>query len=84
VDKAGKTTEFLFRAKCDKVAARRFFEKSIAQNGVPETVTIGNCEIARLTELDNFLLLPRILLAAQQHAIGPRSNCMCVAVNLSL
>src|SRR5258705_10939732 len=40
VDKAGKTVDFLFRAKRDKVAARRFFEKSIAQNGVPKTVTI--------------------------------------------
>ena len=40
VDKAGKTIDFLFRAKRDKVAARRFFEKSIAQNGVPETITI--------------------------------------------
>ena len=40
MDKAGKTIDFLFRAKRDKVAARRFFEKSIAQNGVPETVTI--------------------------------------------
>ncbi|MGF6301073.1 IS6 family transposase [Paraburkholderia sp. WC7.3d] len=40
VDKAGQTIDFLFRAKRDKVAARRFFEKSIAQNGVPETVTI--------------------------------------------
>jgi putative transposase len=40
VDKAGTTVDFLFRAKRDKVAARRFFEKSIAQNGVPETVTI--------------------------------------------
>src|ERR1700682_3176781 len=40
VDKAGKTIDFLFRAKRDQVAARRFFEKSIAQNGVPETITI--------------------------------------------
>ena len=40
MDKAGKTIDFLFRAKRDKVAARRFFEKSIAQNGVPETITI--------------------------------------------
>jgi len=31
VDKAGKTIDFLFRAKRDKVD----FEKSIAQNGVP-------------------------------------------------
>ncbi len=40
VDKAGQTIDFLFRAKRDKVVARCFFEKSIAQNGVPETVTI--------------------------------------------
>jgi putative transposase len=40
VDKAGNTIDFLFRAKRDKAAARRFFEKAIAQNGAPETVTI--------------------------------------------
>jgi putative transposase len=40
VDKLGNTIDFLFRAKRDKVAARRFFEKAIAQNGSPETVTI--------------------------------------------
>lgn len=40
VDKAGQTIDFLFRAKRDKVVARCFFEKSIAQNGAPETVTI--------------------------------------------
>jgi len=40
VDKAGNTIDFLFRAKRDKAAARRFFEKAIGQNGSPETVTI--------------------------------------------
>jgi len=40
VDKDGNTIDFLLRAHRDKVAARRYFEKSIAQNGVPETVTI--------------------------------------------
>jgi len=40
VDKDGNTIDFLLRAKRDKVAARRFFEKSIAHNGVPEIVTI--------------------------------------------
>jgi transposase-like protein len=30
----------LLGAKWDKVAARHFFEKTIAQDGVPETVTI--------------------------------------------
>jgi putative transposase len=40
VDKEGNTIDFLLRAHRDKTAARRYFEKSIAQNGVPETVTI--------------------------------------------
>jgi putative transposase len=39
VDEAGDTIDFLFRAKRDKAAARRFFEKAIAQNGAPDTVT---------------------------------------------
>lgn len=32
VDKAGNTIDFLLRAHRDKAAARRYFEKSIAQN----------------------------------------------------
>ena len=40
VDKAGNTVDFLLRAHRDKAAARRYFEKAMAQNGEPETVTI--------------------------------------------
>jgi putative transposase len=40
VDKAGNTVDFLFRARRDKAAARRYFEKAISQNGAPETVTM--------------------------------------------
>jgi putative transposase len=40
VDKAGHTVDFLLRAHRDKAAAQRYFEKSIDQNGEPETVTI--------------------------------------------
>ena len=40
VDKDGNTIDFLLRAHRDKTAARRYFEKSIARNGAPETVTI--------------------------------------------
>ena len=40
VDKAGDTVDFLFRARRDKVAAQRYFEKAIGQNGAPETVTV--------------------------------------------
>ena len=40
VDKEGNTVDFLLRARRDKAAAQRYFEKSIQQNGAPETVTI--------------------------------------------
>ncbi len=40
VDKVGDTVDFLLRAQRDKAATRRYFEKAIAGNGVPETVTI--------------------------------------------
>jgi transposase-like protein len=40
VDKAGNTVDFVLRAQFDKAAARRYFEKSIVQNGEPDTVTI--------------------------------------------
>ncbi|MGF6964623.1 putative transposase [Paraburkholderia sp. WC7.3g] len=40
VDKDGNTIDFLLRAHRDKTAARRYFEKSSAQNGIPETVII--------------------------------------------
>ena len=40
VDKEGNTVDFLLRAHRDKAAARHYFEKSIDQNGEPETVTI--------------------------------------------
>jgi transposase-like protein len=40
VDKEGNTVDFLLRARRNKAAAQRYFEKSIQQNGVPETVTI--------------------------------------------
>lgn len=40
VDKEGNTIDFLLRAHRDKAAARSYFEKSIDQNSLPETVTI--------------------------------------------
>jgi transposase-like protein len=40
VDKAGNTVDFLLRAHRDKVAAMRYFQNSIVQNGEPEVVTI--------------------------------------------
>jgi len=40
VDKQGNTIDFLRRAKRDKVAARKFFEKAMALHGDPEKVTM--------------------------------------------
>jgi putative transposase len=40
VDKAGQTVNFLLRAQRDKAAAQRYFDKSIDQNGEPQTITI--------------------------------------------
>jgi transposase-like protein len=40
VDKAGNTLNFLLGARRDRLAAQRYFQRSMAHNGVPETVTI--------------------------------------------
>jgi putative transposase len=54
VDKAGHTVDFLLRAHRDKAAAQRYFEKSIDQNGEPETITIdkGGSNLAALEALN--------------------------------
>jgi putative transposase len=40
LDKDCNTVDFLLRARRDRLAARRYFEKSIAHHGMPETVTV--------------------------------------------
>ncbi len=40
VDKQGQTVDFLLTAKRDAAAARRFFEKAIQHNTVPDKVTM--------------------------------------------
>ena len=40
VDKQGKTVDFLLTANRDAAAARRFFDKAMQHNEVPETVTM--------------------------------------------
>jgi transposase-like protein len=40
VDKEGNTIDFLLTAKRDRKAAKRFLDKAIRQNGLPETITI--------------------------------------------
>lgn len=46
------TVEFLLRNHRNKAAARRYFEKSIVQNGVPETVTVDKSR-ANLETINN-------------------------------
>jgi len=40
LDKGGNTVDFLLRARRDALAARHYFERSIAHHGVSEMVTI--------------------------------------------
>ena len=40
VDKLGKTVDFLLTAKRDMVAAKRFFDKAMGANGVPNKVAM--------------------------------------------
>jgi putative transposase len=40
VDKEGRTVDFLLTAKRDKAAAKRFFDKAMRDNDVPEKVTM--------------------------------------------
>ncbi|AXF06370.1 IS6 family transposase (plasmid) [Paraburkholderia hospita] len=53
VDKDGDTVDFMLRAHRDKVAARRYFEKAIRQNGEPGTVTIdkSGADLAALEDI---------------------------------
>ncbi|WP_100085008.1 IS6 family transposase [Burkholderia ambifaria] len=54
IDKGGDTIDFLLRAKRDKAAAHRYFEKAIDQNGAPETVTIdkSGANLAALKDIN--------------------------------
>jgi putative transposase len=60
VDKDGDTIDFLLRAHRDKAAARRYFEKSIDRNGLPETVTIdgSSANLAALEAINAELETP--------------------------
>ncbi|HEY4047479.1 MAG TPA: IS6 family transposase [Acidobacteriaceae bacterium] len=55
VDKAGNTVDFLLRAQRDRLAAQRYFQRSMAHNGVPETVTIDQSWIRQRKYLNNIV-----------------------------
>jgi len=42
VDRVGQTVDFLLTAKRDVAAARRFLERAIDLNGLPDKITIDN------------------------------------------
>ena len=42
VDRVGETVDFLLTAKRDVAAARRFLERAIDLNGLPDKITIDN------------------------------------------
>lgn len=60
VDKAGNTVDFLLRARRDKAAARRYFEKAIDRNGEPETITVdkSGANLAALEALNAGRAIP--------------------------
>lgn len=40
VDKNGATVDYMLSTNRDEAAARKFFEKAISSNGLPEKITI--------------------------------------------
>ena len=63
VDKEGKTVDFLLTAKRDKAAAKRFFEKAMNANGLPEKVTMdkSGANKAAMDEINAILPTPALV-----------------------
>lgn len=60
VDKQGQTVDFLLTTKCDASADRRFFEKTMQHNEVPNTVTMikNGTDKAALEQLNAERVIP--------------------------
>lgn len=65
VDKEGKTIDFLLRAKRDKAAATRFFNKAMRLNGDPEKVTMDKSS-ANKAAIDGINLAREIPIEVRQ------------------
>jgi putative transposase len=65
VDKHGKTVDFLLTAKRDASAARRFFDKAMRHNEVPDTVTMDKSG-ANKAALDQLNMQREILIKIRQ------------------
>ncbi|NIA56199.1 IS6 family transposase [Massilia sp. TW-1] len=60
VDKEGKTVDFLLTAQRDMAAAKRFFEKAMRENGVPEKIAMdkSGANKASIDEINGALAVP--------------------------
>ena len=60
VDKAGKTIDFLLTAHRDLASARRFFDRAIRENGVPEKVATdkSGANKAAIDEINDNMAVP--------------------------
>jgi len=63
VDRDGKTIDFLLTAKRDKAAAKRFFDKAMLANGVPEKVTMdkSGANKASIDEINTNREIPMVV-----------------------
>lgn len=63
VDRDGKTIDFLLTAKRDKAAAKRFFDKAMLANGVPEKVTMdkSSANKAAIDEINAHREIPMVV-----------------------
>jgi putative transposase len=60
VDKEGKAVDFLLTAQRDMTAAKRFFEKVMHENGVPDKVAIdkSGANKAAINEINGSRVIP--------------------------
>jgi putative transposase len=60
IDKEGKTVDFLLTAQRDMATAKRFFEKAMRENGVPEKIAMdkSGANKAAIDEINGALAAP--------------------------
>lgn len=63
MDKEGKTVDFLLTTKRDKAAAKRFFDKAMQANGVPEKVTMdkSGSNKAAIDDINAGMKMPMVI-----------------------
>ena len=82
VDRDGKTIDFLLAAKRDKAAAKRFFDKAMQANGVPEKVAMDKSG-ANKAAIDEINASREIPIAVRQGAESPPDRALIFTWELS-